>query len=160
MIFIVMGICSCGKTLIGRMLAEKLGLPFYDADDFHSQSNIDKMRSHIPLNDHDRIPWLETMARQISEWQNRGGAVLACSALKESYRDILEKGGDLKFIFLKGKKDIILKRMKNREDHFMPISLIDSQLQTLEEPHDAVTVDIENTPGKIVSEIIKHLNKS
>ena len=160
MIFIVMGICSCGKTLIGRMLAEKLNLPFYDADDFHPQSNIKKMRSQIPLNDNDRIPWLEAMARQIPQWQNRGGAVLACSALKKSYRDILKKGGDVKFIFLKGTKDIILKRMKNRKDHFMPTSLVDSQLQTLEEPHDSVAVDIDNTPDQIVNEITIRLNNS
>ncbi|MHC4187502.1 MAG: gluconokinase [Planctomycetota bacterium] len=160
MIIVIMGICSCGKTLIGQMLAEKLSLPFYDADDFHPQSNIVKMKSQIPLDDNDRFPWLEAMARQIPKWQSGGGAVLACSALKEFYRDILRKQGEVKFIFLKGTKDIILNRMKDRQDHYMPTSLIDSQLKILEEPHDAITIDIEKTPDQIVDEIVNLLNNS
>jgi carbohydrate kinase (thermoresistant glucokinase family) len=155
---VVMGICSCGKTLIGRMLAEKLGLPFYDADDFHSKENIKKMKSQIPLNDNDRFPWLNAMAQKMTEWEKKGGAVLACSALKESYRQILRTGPSVQFVFLKGTKEIIRQRMKNRKDHFMPSSLIDSQLDTLEEPADAITINIAKTPQEIVNEILKKLN--
>jgi len=100
MIIVVMGICSSGKTLIGQMLAKRLGLDFYDADDFHPQSNIKKMKSQMPLNDDDRLPWLRTMAEQMPKWQESGGAVLACSALKQSYRNILMTGGDIRFVFL------------------------------------------------------------
>ncbi|MHC5074871.1 MAG: gluconokinase [Planctomycetota bacterium] len=157
MVIVVMGICSCGKTLIGQMLSEKLGLDFYDADDFHPQSNIDKMKSKIPLDDNDRLPWLESMAEQMPRWEQKGGAVLACSALKESYRDVLRESGDVKFVFLKGTKDIILQRMKDRKEHFMPTSLIDSQLNTLEEPKDAITVDIASSPKEIVNDIVNKL---
>jgi carbohydrate kinase (thermoresistant glucokinase family) len=158
MVIVVMGICSCGKTLIGQMLAVRLGFDFYDADDFHPQSNIEKMKSKIPLDDDDRLPWLEAMAQQMPAWEQKGGAILACSALKQSYRDVLRAGGEVKFVFLKGAKDIILERMKNRKEHFMPTSLIDSQLETLEEPKDSVTVDIAKTPEEIVDEILNKLN--
>ena len=157
MVIVVMGICSCGKTLIGQMLAEKLGLDFYDADDFHPKSSIEKMKSQIPLDDKDRLPWLEAMAEQMPRWEQKGGAVLACSALKESYRDVLRESGDVKFVFLKGTKDIILQRMKDRKEHFMPTSLIDSQLNTLEEPKDAITVDIASSPKEIVNDIVNKL---
>jgi len=158
MIFVVMGICSSGKTVIGQMLAKRLGLDFYDADDFHPQSNIKKMKSQTPLNDSDRLPWLKAMAEQMLNWDKRGGAVLACSALKESYRDILRTGGDVRFVCLKGTKEVILERMKNRKGHYMPTSLIDSQLKTLEEPQDAVIVDITGKPQEIVREIVKELD--
>ncbi|MHC5073561.1 MAG: gluconokinase [Planctomycetota bacterium] len=158
MVIVVMGICSCGKTLIGQMLAEKLGLDFYDADDFHPKSSIEKMKSQIPLDDKDRLPWLEAMAEQMPRWEQKGGAVLACSALKGSYRDVLRESGDVKFVFLKGTKDIILQRMKDRKEHFMPTSLIDSQLNTLEEPKDAITVDIASSPKEIVNDIVNKLD--
>ncbi|MHC4264529.1 MAG: gluconokinase [Planctomycetota bacterium] len=158
MVIVVMGICSCGKTLIGQMLAEKLGLGFYDADNFHPQSNIEKMKSKISLDDNDRLPWLEAMAEQMPNWEQKGGAVLACSALKESYREVLRAGDDVKFVFLKGTKDIILDRMKNRKEHFMPTSLIESQLETLEEPKAAITVDIAKVPEEIVNEIVYKLD--
>jgi len=159
MIIVVMGICSSGKTLIGQMLAKRLGLDFYDADDFHPQSNIKKMKSQMPLNDDDRLPWLRTMAEQMPKWQESGGAVLACSALKQSYRNILMTGGDIRFVFLKGTKEIILKRMKSRKNHFMPTSLVESQLKTLEEPRGAVTVEITGTTEEIVSEIMMKLDE-
>ncbi|MHC4842541.1 MAG: gluconokinase, partial [Planctomycetota bacterium] len=131
---------------------------FYDADDFHPQSNIEKMKSKIPLDDNDRLPWLESMAEQMPRWEQKGGAVLACSALKGSYRDVLRESGDVKFVFLKGTKDIILQRMKDRKEHFMPTSLIDSQLNTLEEPKDAITVDIASSPKEIVNDIVNKLD--
>jgi carbohydrate kinase (thermoresistant glucokinase family) len=158
MIIVVMGICSSGKTLIGKMLAERLSLNFYDADDYHPSSNIRKMSSQIPLKDDDRLPWLKSMADQIPQWESKGGAVLACSALKESYRKILKSGGSVRFVFLKGTKEVVLERMKDRKDHFMPTSLVDSQLQILQEPNNAVTVDIANTPEDIIHEILKELD--
>ena len=159
MIIVVMGICSCGKTLVGQKLAQQLGLVFYDADDYHPKENVEKMTKQIPLNDKDRIPWLVEMARQMPKWESKGGAVLACSALKESYRQILSSGGNVCFVYLKGTKEFILQRMQNRKKHFMPTSLIDSQLVALEEPTDAITVDIESSPEAIVRKIISQLNK-
>ncbi|MHC4456270.1 MAG: gluconokinase [Planctomycetota bacterium] len=159
MIVVVMGICSCGKTLIGQKLAQQLGLAFYDADDYHPKENVEKMTKQIPLNDKDRIPWLREMARQMPKWESKGGAVLACSALKESYRQILSSGGNVRFVYLKGTKDIILQRMQNRKEHFMPTTLIESQMATLEEPEDAISVDIENSPSVIIRTVINELNE-
>lgn len=155
MVWIVMGVSGSGKTTIGRILAENQGLPFYDADDFHPPQNVEKMRSGQPLNDHDRKPWLDTLSRHISDWNRRGGAVLACSALKKSYRNTLRSDGNhVQFIYLKGSKEMILKRMNDREDHYMPPSLLDSQFEALEEPPDAITVFIDNPPEKIIAEIL------
>jgi carbohydrate kinase (thermoresistant glucokinase family) len=102
MIIVVIGVCSCGKTHIGRLLAESMGLSFYDADDFHPPENVEKMKAHVPLNDNDRLPWLKQIAEQMPKWESNGGAVLACSALKKSYRQILKRGGEVRFVYLKG----------------------------------------------------------
>ena len=153
-----MGICGCGKSLIGQLLAQRMGLDFYDADDYHPPENVEKMKEQIPLNDKDRMPWLAEMARQMPKWESKGGAVLACSALKESYHQILSSGGNVCFVYLKGTKDIILRRMRNRKRHFMTTTLIDSQLATLEKPRDAITVDIDKSPDEIVRTIIDQLS--
>jgi len=157
MIIVVMGVCSCGKTCIGRLLAKNMGVRFYDADDFHSSENVEKMKAQISLNDNDRLPWLMKMAEQMPKWESDGGAVLACSALKESYRQILKWGGDVRFVYLKGPRELILERMKNRKGHFMPATLLDSQLATIEEPVDAVVADIAKSPHEIVRYILEKL---
>ncbi|MHC4570566.1 MAG: gluconokinase [Planctomycetota bacterium] len=158
MIIVVMGVCSCGKTRIGRLLAKNMGVRFYDADDFHSRENVEKMKLQIPLSDANRLPWLMKMAEQMPKWESNGGAVLACSALKESYRLILKSGGDVRFVYLKGPKELILERMKNRKRHFMPATLLDSQLATIEEPVDAVVADIAKSPEEIVKYILGKLS--
>jgi carbohydrate kinase (thermoresistant glucokinase family) len=158
MIIVVMGVCSSGKTLIGGLLAKKLGLPFYDGDNFHSESNISKMREGIALDDKDRLPWLKNIANNMQKWDKDGGAVVACSALKNTYRDILRTGSpDLRFVYLKGSKEMILNRIKNRKGHFFPDSLVDSQFATLEEPEDAIVIDITLKPEIIVEDIVKKL---
>ena len=149
MIIVIMGVCGCGKTLIGDMLAKELGLDFYDADDFHSDKSIIKMRDGIALDDSDRMPWLKQLAQAMRKWEKRGGAVLACSALKESYRQILMQGGDVRFVYLKGSRELILSRMRNRKSHYMPINLINSQFKILEEPSNAMIVDIARSPEEI-----------
>ena len=159
MIIVVMGVCSSGKTVIGGLLARRLGLSFCDADDFHSESNVEKMSRGIALNDNDRLPWLKNMAGKIAQWEKASGAVLACSALKNSYRNILRAGSsDVQFVYLKGTKKVILERVRSRKGHFFPTSLVDSQFETLEEPEDAIVVDITQKPDVIVEEIVGKLN--
>lgn len=157
MIYILMGVSGSGKTLIGTKLAKKLNLPFYDGDDFHPASNVEKMESGEPLDDDDRKPWLEILRNKMEKWQQRGGAVLACSALKMKYREILRGDTDsnVQFIYLKGSKELIANRMSRREGHFMPEELLDSQFQALEEPAgpDAIEVSINQTPREVVDEI-------
>lgn len=154
-----MGVCSCGKTLIGKMLAKELDISFYDADDFHSAESVEKMRSGSTLDDNDRLPWLRRMAEKMPQWESTGGAVLACSALKESYREILKGAHEVHFVYLKGSKELIVERMRNRKAHYMPVSLVDSQFATLEEPADAVVADIAKPPDEIVRYIIEQLKK-
>ncbi|TVR28953.1 MAG: gluconokinase, partial [Balneolaceae bacterium] len=145
MIIILMGVSGCGKTTVGKRLADKLDLPFYDADDFHPIKNVEKMKSGEPLTDADRHPWLATLAWEIEKWNQGDGAVLACSALKKSYRDILNPGtsDQVQFVYLKGSEEVILNRMQQREGHYMPAELLRSQFEALEEPEDALTVSIE-----------------
>lgn len=159
MVYIIMGVSGCGKTTIGGMLAKMLAVSFYDADDYHPQNNINKMENSIPLDDDDRDPWLLDLAAHIAQWNRDGGAVLACSALKEKYRQILSWDGKeiVVFIYLEGDKDIILERMKKRKEHFIPLGLLESQFNALEVPLNAITVQIDKTPGEICTEIIKKL---
>jgi gluconokinase len=154
MIWIVMGVCGCGKSSIGAMLAERLGVAFYDADVFHPEANVKKMAAGTPLDDDDRWPWLDRMAAEMPGWEAAGGAVLACSALKEIYRERLRAGGDARFIYLRGGRELILERMRARQGHYMPPALLDSQLATLEEPADAIIVDIDESPEAIVDAIL------
>ncbi|MCC5941244.1 MAG: gluconokinase [Balneolaceae bacterium] len=163
MVYIVMGVSGCGKTTIGKMLAEEKNLPFFDADDFHPEENVEKMRNGIPLNDDDRKPWLLNLSQKISEWNRSGGAVLACSALKESYRKLLiSKSGQnqVQFIYLQGSKGLISKRMKIRTGHYMPAELLDSQFKDLEEPKIALTVSINSDPESITNEILNNLSEN
>ena len=155
---VIMGVSGCGKTTIGKQLAKQLGLPFYDADAFHPPSNIDKMKQNIPLNDEDRQPWLMHLAQKIQSWEEHGGAVLACSALKESYRKLLaSKCNTITWVYLKGSFDAIKSRLEQREGHYMTSNLLQSQFDTLEVPIYGIHMDIENTPEQIVLNIISKL---
>ncbi len=142
MIVVMMGVCGCGKTTIGRGVAEALGWSFLDADDFHPPANVAKMASGIPLTDEDRWPWLDRLRDELAAVNRRGEhAVLACSALKRAYRARLAAAGDVRFVYLKGDRETIAGRLGSREGHYMPASLLDSQLAALEEPDDALVVN-------------------
>jgi gluconokinase len=156
---IVMGVSGCGKSFIGAKVAQALGCVFEDGDDFHPASNIEKMASGTPLTDDDRWPWLDVLREHIVLNQSQTACyVLACSALKQSYRDRL-RGDDssetLAFVYLEGSKELIRQRMEAR-DHFMPPALLDSQFATLEKPGDGIAIDIELTPDEIVAAVLSH----
>ncbi len=158
-ILYIMGVSGSGKSTIGNKLSEALQLPFFDGDDFHPDANIQKMSAGSPLNETDRKPWLKLLNKlAIKELQNKG-AVIACSALKESYREVLSNKieSEVKWIFLDGDIALILNRLKNRSSHFMPASLLQSQFDSLERPKSAITISIRNNPGTIIEEIIKKL---
>ncbi|MDZ7363539.1 MAG: gluconokinase [candidate division KSB1 bacterium] len=161
MIIILMGVSGAGKTVIGRLLAEALGWPFYDGDDFHPEANIKKMRSGIPLDDDDRDLWLATLRRLIEQQlQNGANAILACSALKQRYRDRLQQGRpeEIRFVYLKGEFALIQQRLQERRDHFMNPNLLQSQFETLEEPEGVLTVDVMQEPTVIVDLIKRGLS--
>jgi len=155
MVIILMGVSGVGKTAVGTRLADALGGRFAEGDDYHPPANVEKMESGVPLDDDDRQPWLETMSREIGGWLDKGETVvLACSALKQRYRDILRGGRQgVRFVYLKGSKDLISERLEQRRGHYMPPSLLDSQFDALEEPEDAITVDVDATPDQIVAAI-------
>lgn len=161
MVYIVLGVSGCGKTTIGKILAEKLSLEFHDADDYHTADNIEKMTNSIPLVDEDRIPWLTNLSRHITEWNMDKGAVLACSALKEQYRQILSRHGseNVVFIYLAGDRDTIIDRMKRRKGHFFPVSLVEDQFRELEPPLDAITIRIDKGPEEICAELVDECAK-
>lgn len=149
-----MGVCGCGKTTVGRALAVSLGWPYHDADDFHPAANVAKMRAGEPLTDADRWPWLDRIVAEARATLSRGEhAVIACSALKQAYRERLQRAGDLRFVYLKGDQDLIARRLAERRDHYMPPSLLPSQLAALEEPADALEVDIRATVAEQVERI-------
>ena len=158
---VVMGVSGCGKSLVGALLAQRLGGIFDDADDLHPPSNKAKMSVGIPLTDEDRWPWYRILRERIIEQRATGKVhVLACSALKEAYRDRLRDGdspADLVFVHLKGSRQIIGERIAARSGHFMPPSLLDSQFAALEEPREAIVIDVSGAPGEIVAEIISAL---
>lgn len=155
-----MGVCGCGKSTIGGLLAQRLSWVFRDGDDFHSPANVAKMKSGTPLNDDDRLPWLQSIRRFMNETEAAGqSTVMACSALRELYRDVLGRTQPwVRFVYLSGSRDLLSARMRARSGHYMPPALLDSQLATLEVPTDAITVDIAQPPGELVSEIIRRLD--
>ncbi|MCG3158076.1 MAG: Thermoresistant gluconokinase [bacterium] len=155
MIIILMGVTGCGKTTIGQQLARELNWPFYDGDDFHPAANVEKMRAGIPLTDDDRAPWLATLQNLIREKLNTSqSGILACSALKQKYRDWLQVDPlKVRFVFLQGDFATIAKRLAARTNHYMDPNLLASQFEALEEPRDALAVDIAQTPGAIVAHI-------
>jgi gluconokinase len=161
---IVMGVAGSGKTTIAQALATRLGWHFEDGDEFHPASNVAKMRSGHPLTDEDRWPWLRAIAEEVDRTREAGGhVVVACSALKRVYRDILiGKRSGVRLIYLKGSRDLILQRLRARRGHFMPPELLDSQFATLEEPgpdEDAVVVDVAPAVDTIVDDIVRQLHQ-
>lgn len=159
MSYLVMGVSGCGKSTIGKLLASRLHLHFIDADDYHVPSSVEKMRNGIPLTDEDRWAWLQRLNQLLRQAEATGQeVVMACSALKESYRQMLRDGLEqpLKLIFLHGSKEVLLRRLGNREGHFMPSSLLESQLQTLEIPTYGLSVDIDQIPEVMVDQILQH----
>jgi gluconokinase len=158
MIAIVMGTTGSGKTTIGSLLAKRMGWEFVDADDFHPPENVEKMKHGIPLTDRDREPWLKTLHDKIVEWNaEKRNVVLACSALKQSYRDELRANSAVKFVYLKGSYQLFSQRVLARRGHFAKEDLLASQFATLEEPTDAITVDATPPPEQIVSEVRRQL---
>jgi len=153
-----MGVTGSGKTTIGLALAQSLQWQFVDADEFHSPANVAKMRAGIPLDDADRAPWLAALHDAIAGWQEtQTSVVLACSALKQSYRDQLLVSPDVKLVYLRGSRELISQRLSQRHGHYMDPNLLSSQFSTLEEPQDAVVVDVEADVPDIVAQIHKAL---
>lgn len=153
-----MGVSGSGKTLVGKLLSQAMGLPFFDGDDYHPEENIQKMAAGIPLDDRDRKGWLITL-NQLALGHCGKGAIIACSALKRTYRSLLGAGmGDrIVFIHLKGSFELIKSRMEKRKGHFMPLDLLQSQFDVLEPPSKALTVSIDKKPEEVVEEILKRL---
>lgn len=142
MVIILMGVSGSGKTTVGRALAQQLQWRFAEGDDFHSAANIAKMHAGIPLTDQDRAPWLQSLREAITAWLAAGeNVVLACSALKASYRQILQASGEVRFVYLRGSFDLIAKRLASRKGHFINPDLLKSQFDTLEEPKNALAID-------------------
>jgi gluconokinase len=155
MILVVMGVCGVGKTTIAQQVAEQLGWPFYEGDEFHPKANVDKMSQGIPLTDEDRVGWLDALAKVISELEAAGrSGIITCSALKQAYRDrLVGKTTSVRFVYLKGDVTLIRERLDARKGHYMPPSLLTSQFETLEEPKDALMVSIQQSPEDIVRQI-------
>lgn len=156
---VVMGVCGCGKSSVGERLAFYLGVPFIEGDSLHPPANVRKMRMGVPLEDDDRWPWLDELGQKLGE---RDGIVVSCSALKRSYRDRLRAlaGRPVTFVFLQGDRMLLASRMAARADHYMPLSLLDSQLATLELPgaeHGVITIDINNRLETIVGMAMTHI---
>jgi gluconokinase len=159
MIVIVMGVVGAGKTTVGRLLAEQLCWEFADADDFHPPANVEKIRRGVALSDADREPWLQRLREAIVQWvAEKHDVVLACSALKRSYRKELEVGPGIRFVYLKGSADLIAKRLRVRHGHFADEKILASQFADLEEPDGSAMVDIASTPEQIVAEIRNKLS--
>ncbi len=156
-----MGVSGSGKTTIGKLLSQKTQFPFFDGDDYHPEENRKKMTSGTPLDDNDRKGWLQALNQLAAEKLQSGSCIIACSALKESYRDILKEGLEnrVRFVYLRGSYQQILSRVQSRQGHFMPPSLLASQFETLEPPVEAITADIAFGPEQIVSEIMETLMK-
>jgi len=160
LILIITGVSGSGKTTIGKLVAQQLNWPFYEGDDFHPAANIQKMKSGQPLNDEDRIPWLESLRELIEKLiTEKQSAVIACSALKELYRKILSDGlSEVRFVYLKASYKQIYPRLIARHGHFMPAELLKSQFETLEPPNDAIVVNAMEPADVIASFIVNQLN--
>ena len=151
MIVVLVGVSGCGKTAVGQALAADLGWPFFDGDDFHPEANVAEMAAGTPLTDADRWPWLDRLAAEMAAVNERNAdAVFACSALRQAYRDRFRRSGDVRFVHLKGDHDTIAARLAARSHRYMPPTLLASQFATLEEPNDAIVVDVRDTiPAQI-----------
>jgi gluconokinase len=160
LVLIFMGVSGSGKTTVGKLFAKRTGAMFFEGDEFHPPQNIEKMRRGVPLTDEDRRQWLRTLREIITRSLNRGVfTVLACSALKAAYRDVLQDGhARVQFVHLTGPRALIEERLNARENHFMPPTLLDSQLATLEPSTDALTFSCEESPEEIVTALIQALD--
>jgi gluconokinase len=153
-IILLMGVSGAGKTTIGKLLAASLNWEFHDADNFHTAANIEKMRCGIPLNEADRMPWLQDLQAHIKTWlQESKNVVLACSALKTNYRQMLIIDHRVRLVYLQGNLDVIKNRLKARQNHFMTEKLLKSQFNDLEEPDNCICVDVSESPAVIVEKI-------
>lgn len=156
-----MGVSGAGKTRIGAALSSALGWPFFDADDFHSDTNVSRMRGGIALTDHDRVAWLQAIRAALARVDDASeNAVLACSALGKQFRASLREGfDDMRFVYLKVDRELARARVASRVDHFMPAALVDSQFASLDEPEDALVIDASKPPDEIVAEILTGLQE-
>ncbi|CAN5836395.1 gluconokinase [soil metagenome] len=159
MIILLMGVSGSGKTTVGSLLAARLNWPFFDADEFHPQANIDKMARGVPLTDEDRQPWLRAIRDKMSDLErNDTSAVLSSSALKRDYRDLLLEGDDaVELVYLKGSYSLLGSRLETREHHFFKPELLKSQFEALQEPQNALVVMVDQNPDAIVAEILAAL---
>lgn len=153
-VYIIMGVSGTGKSTIGKLLSNTLQIPFFDGDDFHPKANLEKMEAGNPLNDDDRKGWLIRLNALAKEHKSTG-AIIACSALKKSYRELLLEGieNHLGFIYLEGSFELIKSRLESRKGHFMPLELLQSQFDALEVPTEAIAVSVSLTPDQIIREI-------
>ncbi len=155
---VVMGVSGSGKSTVGELLAERLGVPYAEADAFHPPANVEKMSAGTPLDDEDRRPWLDAIAAWLAEHASTGGGVVSCSALRRRYRDRLrESGAPLFFLHLEGSEELIAQRLADRKGHFMPRSLLRSQFATLEplEPdEDGAAVPVGGTPREVTDQAL------
>jgi gluconokinase len=158
-ILVAMGVSGSGKTTVGRGLAEALGWTFIEGDDLHPEANVEKMARGIPLTDEDRQPWLQAIRQRIDQLIEAGeSAVISCSALKQAYREFLAAGRDeVSFVYLKGSFELMRERLAKRKGHYMPLSLLASQFDALQEPADAIVVDVEQSPESIIRQILQAL---
>lgn len=158
-LYVVMGVTGSGKSLIGAALARALGIDFVEGDEYHPAENVERMSSGVPLTDDDRVPWLRSLAVRIREARDADtGLVMSCSALKRSYRDVLRaEAGELRFVFLRGTQAVLAERLAGRRGHFMPPSLLESQLATLQEPsadEEAWVCDIRESPQDLIAALV------
>ena len=158
-IVMLMGVSGSGKTTVGKLLSARLDWPFYDADDFHPKHNLAKMSQGLPLNDQDRKPWLLAIHNLLAGLAAKGGkAVVACSALKREYRELLGTGVQgIGWVYLKGEFALIQDRLQARQAHSFPAALLGTQFEILEEPEGALTVDVDNPPDTVAERIVKGL---
>lgn len=158
-IIIVCGVSGSGKTTIGQYLSNRVNIPFHDADAFHPEANIEKMKAGHPLDDEDRQPWLEAMANAMAGWEKDKGAVLACSALKEKYRKTLQKGASEKIIWimLEGDFELIKERMTKRKNHFFDPKMLESQYKAYERPDYGYFFDVKHSPQEIIDAVVEDL---
>lgn len=155
---LITGVSGSGKSTIAEAVAEEIGGTYLDADEFHPKANVEKMAQGIPLTDADRFPWLKRLVEEIQKTEHQPPVILACSLLKEKYREVFRIAcPHVRVVSLKGDFDLIMKRMETRENHFMKPEMLKSQFAALEEPTDAIVIDINQPTGKVVSEIANAL---